>query len=75
MSKKSNNADRNWGGPREGSGAKPRDEVAGARIPKSFKLHPDIVAFLQTTPNMTATIEDALTRSKAFRDWKSKNKK
>ncbi len=74
MSKKTN-ADRNWGGKREGSGSKPRDEEAGKRVPKSFKLHPDIVAFLKTTPNMTAAIEEALIRSKAFRDWKAKRKK
>ena len=64
--------DRNWGGRRDGSGAKPRDESAGKRVPKSFKLHPDIIAFLKTTTNMTATIEEALMRSKAFREWKAR---
>lgn len=57
------------GGPRPGSGRKPDPD---RKVMISKKLDRTIVAYLKTRDNATAVIEDAITRSKAFREWRKK---
>jgi hypothetical protein len=43
------------------------------KIPKTFKLSPDIVAFLSEQRNATETIENAVRKTKEFREWRKTN--
>lgn len=56
------------GGRRKGAGRKARpDEV---KLPLAIKVNRELSAYLATVASKTGTIEDALRRSKGFRDWK-----
>lgn len=55
------------GGPRENSGRPKKDD---AKRMKSYKLSVDIIEFLDSTDNATATIEASLRNSKAYKLWK-----
>lgn len=57
------------GGKRDGAGRKP---VAPEekKIPTGFRLARDVVAFLATTKDGTAFVENTVRRSTAYREWK-----
>ena len=59
------------GGKRDGAGRKPAPEGT-AKIPKTYKLSPEIVEYLATLDNATAAIEAAIIKSKGFREWRRK---
>ncbi len=48
---------------------RPPKAVGDKRQVVSFTLPPVVVEYLNATENKSQTIEDALRRSKAFRDW------
>lgn len=56
------------GGKREGAGRKARPDER--KIPLAIKIAVELSEYLATVESKTATIEDALRRSKCFRDWK-----
>lgn len=56
------------GGKREGAGRKPRDDGKGRTVPKSIKVSQEIADYLSEVG--TGVIEDALRKTKAFKDWK-----
>ena len=58
------------GGKRDGAGAKPLPK-GEKKIQRCMKLAPDVDAYLRTTPNQVATVENTIRRSKAFKDWKA----
>jgi hypothetical protein len=60
------------GGKRDGAGRKPAPEGT-AKVPMTIKVEPELREYLRACANATATIEDALKRSKAFREWKAKS--
>ena len=62
----------NRGGKRKGAGRKPAP-AGTVKVPYSMKLKPGLVEYLRQCENATATIETALKRSKAFREWKAKS--
>lgn len=55
------------GGKREGAGRKPS---VNRKQPIAFKLDPEIVAYLRSRENATATMEELVLRSKGFREWR-----
>lgn len=57
------------GGKRNGAGRKPAPEGT-QKVPMTIKVAPDLREYLAQRENATDTIETALKRSKAFRDWK-----
>ena len=59
------------GGKRDGAGRKAAPEGT-QKIPKTYKLSPEIVEYLSTLDNATAAIETALIKSKGFREWRRK---
>jgi len=54
------------GGKRKGAGRKPAPDRA-KKIPISIKVKPDLVEYLRSTANATATIEAAVERSMGYR--------
>jgi len=62
----------NRGGKRKGAGRKPAPQGT-VKVPYSMKLEPELVEYLRQCENATATMETALKRSKAFREWKAKS--
>ena len=56
------------GGQRKGAGRKPAPDGT-AKIAYGTKLDPVVVQYLRLCDNAAATIETAIKRSKAFRDW------
>ena len=62
----------NRGGKRKGAGRKPAP-VGTVKVPYAMKLEPELVEYLRQCENATATVETALKRSKAFREWKAKS--
>jgi hypothetical protein len=58
------------GGKREGAGRKARPDGQGRTIPKSIKVSQEIADYLSEVG--TGVIEDALRKTKAFREWKAK---
>lgn len=56
------------GGKREGAGRKARAD--DRKVPFAIKLDRELAEYLATVPSKTAAIEDALRRSKGFRDWR-----
>lgn len=61
----------NRGGKRKGAGRKPAPEGT-QKIPMTIKVEPELREYLRQCENATDTIETALRRSKAFRDWKAR---
>ena len=58
----------NHGGKRKGAGRKARpDEV---KMPLAIKIDRELAEYLATVESKTGSIEEALRRSKGFRDWK-----
>lgn len=57
------------GGKREGAGRKPSPD---SKVAITKKLDREIVAYLQSCDNATAVIEEAIRRSKAFKEWQKK---
>ena len=57
----------NHGGKREGAGRRPARGVA--KVPLSGRATPEVKAFLDSTGNLSEWIENAVRRSKQFRDW------
>lgn len=60
------------GGKREGAGRKARPDGQGRTIPKSIKVSQEIADYLSEVG--TGVIEDALRKTKAFRNWKAKSR-
>lgn len=56
------------GGKREGAGRKARPDER--KVPLAVKLTVELSEYLGTVENKTATIEDALKRSRGFREWR-----
>lgn len=56
------------GGKREGAGRKARPDER--KIPLAVKFDRELCEYLATVENKTATIEEALRRSKGFREWR-----
>jgi hypothetical protein len=56
------------GGARKGAGRKP-DPAGTTRKMVSVKMPPDVYAYLKSQKNTTETVENAIRRSKAFRDF------
>jgi hypothetical protein len=56
------------GGKRERAGRKARPDGQGRTIPKSIKVSQEIADYLSEVG--TGVIEDALRKTKAFKDWK-----
>jgi hypothetical protein len=56
------------GGQRKGAGRKPAPDGT-AKQPYGTKLDPVVVEYLRQRANGAETIETAIKRSKAFRDW------
>ena len=59
----------NRGGKRQGAGRKPAP-AGTAKVPMTIKVEPELREYLRSCDNATETIETAIKRSKAFRDWK-----
>jgi hypothetical protein len=59
----------NHGGKRKGAGRKPAP-AGTTKTPITIKIEPALRDYLSSCDNATATIETALKRSKAFREWK-----
>ena len=57
------------GGKREGAGRKPAP-AGTVKVPMAIKVDPELREYLRSCENATAAIEEALRRSKLFRDWK-----
>jgi hypothetical protein len=55
------------GGKREGAGRKPRPDGKGRAVPKSIKVSQEVADYLSEVG--TGVIEDALRKTKAFKDW------
>ena len=55
------------GGKREGAGRKPRPDGKGRTVPKSIKVSQEVADYLAAVG--TGVIEDALRKTKAFKDW------
>lgn len=62
---------RNQGGKREGAGRKPQKAGNARTVGKSIKVSQEVADYL--TAVGTGIIEDALRKSKAFREWKAKS--
>lgn len=60
------------GGPRPRSGPKPKPPET-LRVPYGTKLDPQVVAFLRTLPKATEFLDNAVMRSKAFKEWQKNN--
>lgn len=58
------------GGKRAGAGRKPVP-VEQLKVAKTYKLTREIVRYLAEQENATATIERAITCTKAFREWRA----
>ena len=56
------------GGKRKGAGRPARPDER--KIPLAVKLAVDLMEYLASCENKTATIEEALRRSKGFREWR-----
>ena len=56
------------GGRREGAGRKARPDER--KIPLAIKLAVELSEYLATVESKTGTIEEALRRSKGFREWR-----
>ena len=56
------------GGKRKGAGRKARPDER--KVPLAVKLAVDLAEYLATVESKTGAIEEALRRSKGFRDWK-----
>jgi hypothetical protein len=61
----------NHGGKRAGAG-RPADP--NAKQPISARVAPDVRQFLANQQNASIAIESAIRRSKAFKDWKKREK-
>jgi hypothetical protein len=59
------------GGKREGAGRKPRPDGKGRTVPKSIKVSQEMADYLSEVG--TGVIEDAMRKTKAFKDWKKSN--
>ena len=57
------------GGKRKGAGRKPAP-AGTVKVPMTIKVEPELREYLKQCANATETIETAVKRSKAFRDWK-----
>ena len=57
----------NHGGKRDNAGRKPRDDGKGRTVPKSIKVSQEVADYL--AENGTGLIEDAIRKTKAFKDW------
>lgn len=55
------------GGKRQGAGRPACPDER--KRPVTLKLAPELVAYLATVSNKTAAVEDALRRSRGFREW------
>jgi len=55
------------GGKREGSGRKPREDGKGRTVPKSIKVSQEVADYLGEVG--TGAIEEALRKTKAFKEW------
>ena len=62
----------NRGGKRKGAGRKPAPEGT-VKVPYGTKLDPKVVEYLRQCENAAETLETAVKRSRAFRDWKAKS--
>lgn len=61
------------GGKREGAGRKALPDGKGRTVPKSIKVSQEVADYL--SEHGTGIIEDAIRKSKAFKDWsKAKGK-
>jgi hypothetical protein len=56
------------GGKREGAGRPPAPE-GEKKVPYATKLDPQVVEYLRACGNGARAIEQAIQRSKAFREW------
>lgn len=56
------------GGKREGAGRPPAPEGT-TKVAYATKLDPQVVDYLRSCGNAARTIEQAVQRSKAFREW------
>lgn len=56
------------GGKREGAGRKARPDER--KVPLAVKIDRELAEYLATVASKTATIEEALRRSKGFREWR-----
>lgn len=56
------------GGKRKGAGRKARPDER--KIPLAIKLAVELAEYLATVESKTGTIEEALRRSKGFREWR-----
>jgi len=59
------------GGKRENAGRKPREDGKGRTVPKSIKVSQEVANYL--SENGTGLIEDAIRKTKAFKDWQKNN--
>ena len=56
------------GGKRKGAGRKARPDER--KVPLAIKLDRELAEYLATVESKTGTIEEALRRSKGFREWR-----
>ena len=57
----------NHGGKRDNAGRKPREDGKGRTVPKSIKVSQEVADYL--TEYGTGLIEDAIRKTKAFKEW------
>ncbi len=58
----------NQGGKREGAGRKPSPETR--KVSVALRIAQEIREYLSTVENQTATVEQAIRGTKAFREWR-----
>jgi uncharacterized protein (DUF4415 family) len=51
-----------------------RPALRGRKIPVGIRLTPDVLEFCKQHPDGFTVLEDAVRKSKAFRDWKKSQK-
>lgn len=59
------------GGKRENAGRKPRPDGKGRTVPKSIKVSQEVADYLSEVG--TGIIEDAIRKTKAFKDWSTQH--
>jgi hypothetical protein len=60
------------GGKRGGAGRKAREDGMGRTVPKSIKVSREVADYLSEVG--TGVIEDALRKTKAFKDWAGRSR-
>lgn len=62
----------NRGGKRDGAGRKAAPEGT-VKVVYGTRLTPEVVEYLRCCPNAAVLLDDAIRRTKAFREWNAKS--